>query len=238
MPSSGLPASLESLLRSLFEANTLSSFKIESKEEKTFVVLRLTSVSGEQHGAKSDSHTVTAFRRKSPAQVARDKRRAEQHRLNKTKASDSPNSAFLSTPPQQNCDSATTKRTDKRITSDARAFRGRVDNTGRELVVNCPNASDNTDPTGLLEDCVVHDSPVLHSTVGLQAPVENSLWKSRDQEENVVDSHAAFYHKTLCFQCSLKSVSNLSPTGIKSVSKIGDVDSSDFSVRDTFNLFS
>jgi hypothetical protein len=85
MPVTGLPASLETILDTLLQDNNLTSYKIESQGSKTFVVLRLVSTAdGHNYPNMAENnnttHTVAAYKRKGPSQLARDRKRAEAHR--------------------------------------------------------------------------------------------------------------------------------------------------------------
>ncbi len=105
MPVDGLPRTLETILNTLLQDNTLSSFKIQGKGKQTCVVLRLSPPAHPKDAeqGQSSSHSDTAvYRRKCPSQVARDRRRAEQHRnsvKHNTTAPASPSGLFLPTPP-------------------------------------------------------------------------------------------------------------------------------------------
>jgi len=80
MPLTGLPRILEQLLNNLLQENIVSSFKVDSNTQKTTVILRLSSLHEDAMAADTASTTHSTYRRKSQAQMNRDRRRAENHR--------------------------------------------------------------------------------------------------------------------------------------------------------------
>ena len=100
MPLQGLPSTLETILHSLLQENSLTSYKIEAGGTRTVVVLRL---STNQHGESTGQTSSTTFRKKCPSQIARDKKRAEAYRNEQEKQASgeisAPSDLFLPTPP-------------------------------------------------------------------------------------------------------------------------------------------
>ena len=75
MPISGLPVSLEAVLGSLLQQNSISSWKVTGTgAENTVVVLRLTS----QTHADIEPPTTLRYRKKPPSQLKRDRERLQQ----------------------------------------------------------------------------------------------------------------------------------------------------------------
>ena len=101
MPVHGLPSTLERMLNAALSEMTLSSFKIDGRGENTVVVLRLTATSTTGVHSMAQGDQCAVYRKKGPAQVNRDKRRAEAHRQIKTadEREMSPSGLFLPTPP-------------------------------------------------------------------------------------------------------------------------------------------
>ena len=111
MPIEGFPKVLEGMLNSALQELTLSSFKVEGRGNQTVVVLRFAS--------KITDHTPVTpvqnatYRRKCPAQMNRDRTRAEMYRANQRIKSceeiQSPSGLFLPTPPSLFYDADNTK---------------------------------------------------------------------------------------------------------------------------------
>jgi len=84
MPFQRLPRALEQLLDNLLDENVVSSFRVDSNPRKTTLILRFSSISEDVMAAdpvtSRPTTTTATFRRKSQAQVDRDRRRAEAHR--------------------------------------------------------------------------------------------------------------------------------------------------------------
>ena len=76
MTVTGLPAAADIVLSTLLAMETLSSWKVDGTEYQTVVVLRFTK--GQPFAM--DNNAQVKFRRKPPAQVARDEKRAQKHR--------------------------------------------------------------------------------------------------------------------------------------------------------------
>lgn len=77
----GLPTAVETLLTTLLVDHKLSSWKVSAEEQEAVVILRLSSASVCQDGV-SQLHTGH-WKKKSPAQVRRDRARAAQKQANK-----------------------------------------------------------------------------------------------------------------------------------------------------------
>ena len=76
MPVEGLPSSLEAMLNALLAENPVSSFKVEAGASRTVLVLRFSSTTG-QHGGNTTLPSSASYKKKNPAQIARDQRRTE-----------------------------------------------------------------------------------------------------------------------------------------------------------------
>jgi hypothetical protein len=209
MPLNGLPSTLEKLLQPLFEENSLSSFKIECHEKKTVVVLRLTSLSESKHGASCEK---TTFHRKRPAQVARDKKRAEMYRTvanSKTMNGDSSVSGvpvsrqtFSTSSPMPNFINLNSRNSLE--SDDFKSKPGHVNATAREdreesgvssLGVTVSDI-DLPSTTGSPEDFAskTETSPI--------PKVDNSSQSDKKQFAKVNDDYRiSLYHKTFCYQC-------------------------------------
>ena len=77
MPLEGLPSSLEAMLTTLLMENVVNSFKIDVNDNRTVVILRLSSTTGDQHGGATSTSSAT-FKRKTASQIERDRQRAQQ----------------------------------------------------------------------------------------------------------------------------------------------------------------
>ncbi|KAL8563374.1 hypothetical protein ACOMHN_008213 [Nucella lapillus] len=101
MPVEGLPSTLDTMLNAALREMTLSSFKIEGRGNQTTVLLRLTTMIPIQPPVTQNHSAV--YRRKSENQAKRDRRRAEEHRMDQEKKTgqcdSSPSGLFLPTPP-------------------------------------------------------------------------------------------------------------------------------------------
>jgi hypothetical protein len=219
MPLQGLPTSLENLLHYVLKENKISSFKLECQGEKSVVVLRLTALT-EQEAAMAD--TSTTFRRKSPSQVKRDKRRAEQFKASKTKTGESStndstkgnyclqstsNSSYI-----RECRPTTNKRTDsfeRCIMSNG----ARENHAELSLSEFCASAGvedssgqANSDPVtpGSTEDSVSQSTSMFVSETGLHFLDNNSLYASKELSDKMRIDTADLYHQKVCFQCRLK----------------------------------
>jgi len=76
MPVEGLPSSLEAMLNALLAENPVTSFKVEAGASRTVLVLRFSSTTG-QHGGNTTLPSSASYKKKNPAQIARDKKRTE-----------------------------------------------------------------------------------------------------------------------------------------------------------------
>jgi hypothetical protein len=83
MPLNGLPLTLERLLDALLQENAVSSFRVDcNSNDKTTVILRLSPTGDDAMAA--DTLSTATYRRKSQAQINRDRKRAENHRAVKS----------------------------------------------------------------------------------------------------------------------------------------------------------
>jgi len=101
MPVTGLPPSLETVLNTFLQEMSLTSFKIDGRENQTVIVLRLSPA--HQLPATHSQCDSVVYGRKGAAQIARDKRRVETHKVSLMKKHRmnpvSPSELFLPTPP-------------------------------------------------------------------------------------------------------------------------------------------
>jgi len=74
MPLEGLPLTLEAMLSTLLLESPLSSFKVDANTNRTVVILRFVSTTGDQHGGPTSQSSAT-FKRKSASQIERDRKR-------------------------------------------------------------------------------------------------------------------------------------------------------------------
>ena len=84
-PAMSLPLALDSALKAMLMNHNVSSWKIASEGQNPTVVLRLKPNRPLQDGERWHTDRSEAYRRKTPSQIARDRRRVEEYRQRFTK---------------------------------------------------------------------------------------------------------------------------------------------------------